>query len=144
VLDLDTGLGGEEPQRTVYVRAKLDTVFADLAKLGETPDLKSSRIGQDRPVPAHEAVKAAELAHDVVPRPQKEVRGVCEQALSVGCDQVRWRQALHTSLGRNRHEGRRVDRAVSRPHAAGPRRTVGPQELEAERAHTISIASPYE
>src|SRR5262249_40240315 len=51
VLDLDAELGGEEPERTVQMRAELDTLLADRAKPGQAPDLKATRVCQDRPVP---------------------------------------------------------------------------------------------
>src|SRR5262249_37854627 len=105
------------------------------------------RVGEDGPVPAHEAVEAAQLAHQLVPRPEEEMVGVRQHDLSAGGADVGGREALHRAERGHRHEGGRVDGAVGGAEATSARGAVDGQELEAEcahRAYTISMASPYE
>ena len=48
----------------------VDPVVGDLADLGEAEDLEAAGVGEDRPVPAHEAVQAAQLGDQLVAGPQ--------------------------------------------------------------------------
>ena len=41
--------------------------------LGQAEDLKAAAVGEDRPVPAHERVQAAERRDSLLARPQREV-----------------------------------------------------------------------
>src|SRR5262245_17746913 len=139
LLDLDRGLRREEVSRAVDGRAELDARVGDLPELGEAPDLKAPGVGQDRAVPAHEAVQSAELAHDVVPRPEEQVIGVGEDDLRARRGEVVRAQCLHGRVRADRHEDRRLDDAVRRGEPAGARGPVRGGELE---LHRIRVASP--
>src|SRR5450756_1377780 len=65
-LDLHHDLGGEKSAGAVDVGLELDAFLADDAKPLERENLESARVGEDRPVPLHEAVESSHLAHDVV------------------------------------------------------------------------------
>ena len=59
----------------------------DLADVGELKDLEAAAVGEDRAVPAHEAVQAAQFGDQLVAGPQGEVIGVAEDDL--GADALR-------------------------------------------------------
>ena len=56
---------------------------------GQAEDLVAAAVGQERPVPAHEAVQAAEGGHEVVARAQHEVVGVGEEDRRPDLPQIR-------------------------------------------------------
>src|SRR5687768_9433619 len=60
--DFHYALGREEAARAIDVALKLDTFLADRAERRQREHLEPPGIREDRPGPAHEAVKAAELA----------------------------------------------------------------------------------
>jgi hypothetical protein len=62
-------------------RGELDAFLDDLAQRAQAEDLEAARIGEDRSVPAHEAMQAAVGGDDLQPRPQPEVEGVAEHDL---------------------------------------------------------------
>ena len=55
-----------------------------ILRLGEAVDLEAAAVGEDRPVPVHEAMQAAQLGDEVVAGPQGEVIGVAEDDLGAG------------------------------------------------------------
>ena len=57
-LDVHRFLRPEEQQRTIEMRAKLDTVCLDFANLRQTENLEAATVGQDGLVPVHEAVQS--------------------------------------------------------------------------------------
>ena len=139
LLDLDRDLRRQEVGGAIDGGAELGAGLRDLPELGEAEDLKSARVGEDRAVPAHEAVQPAELLHDVVARPEKEMIGVGEDDLGAGLAEIVRPQRLHRRVRADRHEDRRVDDAVGGREPAGARGTVGSEKLE---LHRISVASP--
>ena len=50
------------------------------------------------------------------------------------------RHRLHGSIGSDRHECRRLDRAARECQAAPPRRPVLREQIELHRAHATSLA----
>ena len=70
------------------MRGERHALFLDLAQLCERKHLKAAGIGQDRTVPGHEFVDAAELAHDFVARAQMQVVGVGELDLCADALQI--------------------------------------------------------
>jgi hypothetical protein len=71
--------------------------------------------------------------------------GVAQQDLDAELVELRRCDAFHRTLGADRHEHRRLDRAVRRVEAAAPRSGVPVlgQELEADAVvHRMSIPSP--
>src|SRR5437899_1482354 len=143
-LDLDDRLRRQKARGPVERRAELDAVVAALAELGQAEDLEDAGVGEDRAVPAHEAVQAAEVAHDVRTRAEQQVVGVTEDDLRAGGLEVFGRERLDRRLGANGHEDRRVHHAVRGGEPAAARGAVGREDLEFERRHSISMASPYE
>ena len=54
LLDRDGALGGELEKASIEVRPEGHTVIRDPAKIGKAKHLESARVGEDRPLPAHE------------------------------------------------------------------------------------------
>ena len=70
--------------RAVDVRLEGDALVGDLAQLGEAHHLEAAGVGEDRPVPAHEAVQAAEPGDALGARPQHQMIGVGEDDVGAG------------------------------------------------------------
>ena len=63
---------------------KVTPSSVELAQLGEAHHLEAARVGQDRPLPVHEAVQPAEPRHPLGAGPQHQVVGVAEQHVGAG------------------------------------------------------------
>jgi hypothetical protein len=87
-LDLHHALGGEAERRAGDVAAEVDAVLVDAPHPLEREDLEAARVGEDGPVPRHEAVEPAELADERVAGAQVEVVGVAEDHAAAGAAQV--------------------------------------------------------
>src|SRR4029450_12652857 len=84
VLDLDRDLRRQEVGGAAAGGAALGAGLRDLPELREAENLESAGVAEDRPVPTHEAMKPAELLHEVVTRPGKELVRVGEDDLGAG------------------------------------------------------------
>ena len=71
----------EEQQRAIEVRPELHPVCLNLADSSQAEDLKPAAVGQNRPIPPHEAVQSADFRDEFRPWPQREVIGIREQLL---------------------------------------------------------------
>ena len=101
-------------------RRELDAHFADLAQMRQAPDLKAAGIGQNRAVPAHEAMQPAVRGDDLLPRAQPEMKGVAENDLGAEIDQFMRRHALDRADRADRHEYRSLDHAMRGFENAAP------------------------
>jgi len=119
-LDLYHRLGREESARAIDVRLELDAVFIDGAEPCERENLKSSRVGKDRAVPAHEFVESAHLADDLVAGAKMQVVRVPENHGSAHLHEVVGIECLHRGESSDRHECRSLHIAVRRDENAGP------------------------
>jgi hypothetical protein len=77
-LDLDRSFGGEDVLAAVEVAGEGDGLLGDLADPRQAHDLEAAAVGQDRFVPAHEAVQPAQPLHPLRARPQHQVIGVAQ------------------------------------------------------------------
>jgi hypothetical protein len=80
-LDLHRDFRRQEQLAAVDRRGELDALFRDLAHRAQRKHLEAAGVGQDRLVPAHEAVQAAELVQHFGARAQPQVEGVAEDDL---------------------------------------------------------------
>ena len=84
---------------------------------------KPPRVGEDRPVPAHEGVQAAEAGDALGAGAQHQVIGVGEDDVGAGRLHLVEVERLDGGGGADRHEGRRADEPVRRrtsPRRAAP------------------------
>ena len=105
-------------------------------QVAERDDLEAARVGEDRPVPAHEAVEAAEPRDPLVARTQVEVVGVGQDDRRAGVLEVVGVEGLDGGVRADRHEGRRLHDPVGQLQAPEARagRAVGgrrDEDLEA-------------
>ena len=63
---------------------KAHALLGDLADLGQAHHLEAAGVGEDRPVPAHEAVQAAEPRDALGAGAQHQVIGVAEDDVGAG------------------------------------------------------------
>ena len=105
---------------SVEVRGERDPVIIDASQVGQAEDLEPAGVGQDRPIPGHEPMEAAQSSDALRGRAQVEVIRVSEDHLRTGGVQVAGRQGLHSRLGADGHEVGRQDRAVRRVDATQP------------------------
>jgi hypothetical protein len=123
------------------VRAAVDhrlerhAAVVDLDLAAEREDLVAAAVGQDRSVPAHEAVQAAESLDAFGTGPHVQVVAVGEDQLGAGRLHLFGRQALQRRVGADRREARRLERTVRRVVAAAPQLAVRAEQFEAEGAH---------
>ena len=111
-LDLGRALRGEDAAAAVHVTLKLDAVIGYAAEALEREHLEAAGVRQQRPVPGHEPVQAAELRDDVLAGPHVQVVGVGEHHPGPDGLQIAGRQRPHGALRADGHEDGRLDRAV--------------------------------
>ena len=153
-LDLGDALRREALRRAVVDGAERDAVVVDREqRVAQREDLEAARVGEDRPVPAHERVQAAEL-RDHAPRPGRKCRWYVLPRMiaapsarsSSGCERLDGR------LRADRHEHRRRDvavrgvqrrrRARRRPSRSSVERTRQSHRIEhrvAERVEAVAL-----
>ena len=132
VLDLDRALGRELDRRAVDLALEAHAAVGDLG-LRQREHLEAAAVGEDRAVPAHERVQAAELRHELLAGPQREVIGVREHDLAAGRGDLLGRHRLHRAVRADRHERGRRERPVRRRERARARVAAPALEREAER-----------
>src|SRR4051794_26443663 len=88
-------------------------LLSNLADLGEGKNLVTAAVGQDRPIPMHEAMKPAELPENIEARPNEKVISVSENDLGFEFSQFARTDRLDRSLGAHRHKLRGLDYAPS-------------------------------
>ena len=79
-LHVSDELGREASRLPVVHGAERNAVVVDLEdRVAEREDLEAARVGEDRAVPGHETVQAAELLDHLGPGTEVEVVRVAEQ-----------------------------------------------------------------
>ena len=121
--------------RTVEMRLEVGTLLADHAPRREAEDLKAAAVGQDRRVPADEAMQAATPCDQLVAGTEKEVVGVAEDDLRAGVVKVAMKRRLYGPLCPDRHERGRLHDAVRRMEFSASRGAVGAVKNEAKGTH---------
>ncbi len=134
VLDAHRLFRRQEQLVAVDRRRELDAFLGDLAQRAEREDLEAAGVGEDRFVPAHEAVQAAVRGDDLQPRAQPQVEGVAEADLRTDLVEVARRHRLDRAVGADRHEDRRLDDAVRQRQPAAACGTVGGEEFKLHRS----------
>src|SRR5690606_13107985 len=135
LLDVHRLLGAEEHLRAVGGRGEGHAGLGDLAAVGQREHLEAARVGEDRPVPAREAVQAAVRRDHVQPGAQEQVEGVAEDDLRAGVAHLLRQHALDRAVGADGHERRRLDHAAREGQAAAAGGAVGGDEVELHAGH---------
>ena len=99
-------------------------------KGAEAPDLETAGVGEDRPVPMHEAMQAAVRADDLDAGPEHKMECIAENNLGAGFGDLLRRQALDRAVGADRHERRRFDSPTREHQAPATRGAIHGQQVE--------------
>ena len=132
ILHLDGALGRQFMRRAINMRAESHATFGNGPKLAQRHDLIAAGIGQDRAVPAHEAMEAAESRDPLGSRAQHEVIGVAENDICARGFDVVDEHGFDRRGGADRHEGGGVDDAARSCDFSKARVAVVRLELERE------------
>ena len=128
----------------IQMRPKLHTLVRDLPQLAQRKHLKPARIGQHRPIPAHELVYPTHAPHQLMPRPQVQVIRIRQNNLRPNAIAPQLlervlRYGLHRSLRPHRHKHRRLHRSMrQRQPPPPPAPVIRPQNLKT-RFHSTSL-----
>ena len=111
---------------------KLRAVVADLHLRRQTENLEATRVREDRPIPVHKGVEAAEVANEFITGPQRKVIGVAQDNPRTSiADHLRG-EPLHRSLRSNGHERGSLDQAVRSLEEPGAGLLVSGDERECD------------
>ena len=113
--------GREAVDRAVEVAAERHAVVVDDPQVAERDDLEAAGVGQDRPVPGHEPMQAAEPLDPLVAGPQVEVVRVGQDDRRADLDEVVRVERLDRGVRADRHELRRLDDPVGQRQPPEPR-----------------------
>ena len=122
-LRFDAALGAEKNRATVQVALENGTLLGHRARVGEGKNLEASRVGEDRALPAHEFVDAADLPENLGAGTEQEVVGIRKEDLGARVVEKIGRLRLDRRVCADGHEQRGfhlvVERAKSRRAGAG-------------------------
>ncbi len=104
-LDLDGALGAHLIGGAVDMRAEGDAGLVDLPKGREGHHLEAAGIGEDRPVPLHETMQAAEAGHPLGTGAQHQMVGVAQHDVGAELADLARIHRLHGGRGPHGHEG---------------------------------------
>ena len=110
-------------------------------RVGQAEHLKATAVGEDRVIPADEAVKPAPARDQLVAGPQEQVIGVAEDDLGAELFQVALAHRLDGALRADRHERRRLHHAVRGRELAAARGAVDVSQREAGTSNTLTIST---
>src|SRR2546423_568567 len=91
---------------------KMDAFLRDLAQFRQRKNLVAAAVGQDRSVPIHEAMQAADRPDHLEPWPDEQMIRISENDLRFEFPQLARTHRLHAALGADGHERRRLDYTV--------------------------------
>ncbi len=131
-LDVGGAFGRQQVLAAVEMRAEPDAVLGHHPLRAEAEGLEPSAVGEDRAVPADEAVQPAQPGDQAVAGPEPQVIGVAEDDLGADLAQVPGRHALDRAPRADGHEGRRLHRPVGGLHLPAAGGAVGVEDAEGE------------
>jgi hypothetical protein len=140
-LNVDRLLRRQQAAAAVHVTLELDALVAHLPKSFEGEHLKAPRVGDDRAIPRHERVEAAELRDYILSRPHVEMVGVRQYDARPDRPEVGGRERAHRGLCADGHEDRGRDRAARQAERAGAGGAGGRVNREFEH-QVMAMASP--
>ena len=141
-LDRGRGLGREADEVAVVDRAERHSLVVGARdRVPEREDLVAAGVGEDRAVPAHECMQAAELGDEILAWTQVQVVRVAEEDRRAERAQLPGVDALHGALRADGHERRRRHVAVRGAEDAGAGGAVGSGQFERVHAKESSSIS---
>ncbi len=107
---------------TVEMGLEAHPLLVDAAQIPQAEDLKAAAVGQNRPIPVHEAMQSPELANQFMPGAQKQMVGIGQNDLGSDLLEGFGQHPLDRPLGSDRHENRGFHRPPPglQPPAPGP------------------------
>ena len=123
-LDADRRFGRQRERASIDVRAEDDLLVVNLCQLGQAEDLKAAAVGQDRSVPAHKPVQAAQFFDTSAPGRSAKWYVLASTICTPAAFKLLGRQPFDGGRRPDRHEGWRLDHAVRRAPQTGPTREV--------------------
>src|SRR5258708_17238335 len=117
---LQRALRAKEMRGAIQMRAKRHAFFADFTQFVEAENLKSARVGKNRPPPRHKPMEPAELTHRRDARSQIEVVGIAKNNLRAQFLKDVLRYTLHRSQRADGHKHWSFDGTVRREQASKP------------------------
>ena len=135
-LDLHGAAGRQSSRAAVQMAAEGDAVGVNPVDFAQAEYLESAGIGQERTVPAHEIMQAAQIAHEFVARAQVQVVGVGKDQLDIEVFEVARGHCLDGSRRAYRREYRCGDVSVRGMQDAGSRIAIGRDYLKFE-SHSV-------
>jgi hypothetical protein len=122
-------LGDPQHRLAARPRAGLLDLVGHVA-VAHREDLEAARVGDDRPLPPHELVQAAELVDELVARVEPEVERVAQDHVEAERLDLPSLDAPDDALRRQRHEGGGPHRAVRGAQQARPGAAFACRDLE--------------
>src|SRR5271154_5443374 len=107
--------------RAIQMRAKAHTLIRHFAQLRKTKNLEAAGVRKNSARPGHEFVQTAELANQLMPRPQIEMVGVRKNDASAEFFERLVAQGFYRGLRPHRHERWRFNRPMRRGQPPAPR-----------------------
>ena len=124
-LDFHAALGREHVFRAIDMAAEFDALLGQLAQFGQAHHLVAAAVGQDRALPVHEFMQAAQPRHPLGPRAEHQVIGIAENDVRTRLADGLGLHRLNRCRGADRHECRRADFPALHGNGAGARGTIG-------------------
>src|SRR6185312_2976911 len=131
--------GRQEHARTVHRRSERHAFLGELAAFGQREHLEAAGVGEDRLVPADEAMQAPERADYLQPRPQPEMERIAEDDLRADVVEIARRHRFDGTISADRHERGRLDHAARQRDAAAAGIPLGGKKFE---LHTEACQYP--
>ena len=133
----------EHVAAVVVVDDKAHALGGELDGVVVAEHLEAARIGEDRAVPVHKLVQAAQLGDGVLAGTHGQVIGIGKHDLGAELLDSLGRNTLHVCLGAHGHKDRRLDVAVRGVQYAGTRvrgRVLGDQvEFKKALVHKLEL-----
>ena len=114
ILHFHAALRVEVYHAAINVAFEGDARIVDVVHLGKREDLISAAVGEDGAGPGHEPVEVAKLGDGFFTGAEHEVVSVGENTLGTGGGKMIGGDSLDGALRADRHEGGRIECAVSR------------------------------
>ena len=136
LLDFHAAFRRQHMLAAINMAGKAHALFGQLAQRGKAHDLKPAAVRQDRALPVHELVQAAQPGDAFGAGAQHQVIGIAQQDVGARGAHAFGHHGLHRSGRAHRHEGRGADLAARGGNHAGPGLALGCVKGEAEfRGH---------